>query len=209
MTAYTESPRLGQQAGRRRRLLGRVRHVADLAGRRLRSAAPTCRASSTRSSRRCSALVLVRHDLVVGLGPGRSRARSRRQPDGADLGQRQCRTRSGSLPRPIRWSRSSAAATCRSDATQAAISSATSARQPGARRPDEHGGGRRRHAIGDLQRQRQHGDADLAAVDPVGRLDGVDAYALSTQVSSLQTQIQASYELTAQLQQMSLVNYLA
>ena len=40
-------------------------------------------------------------------------------------------------------------------------------------------------------------------------LNGVDPYALTTKVSSLQTQIQASYELTAKLQQMSLVNYLA
>ena len=39
-------------------------------------------------------------------------------------------------------------------------------------------------------------------------LDGVDSYALTTKVSALQTQIQASYELTAKLQQMSLVNYL-
>jgi flagellar hook-associated protein 3 FlgL len=41
-----------------------------------------------------------------------------------------------------------------------------------------------------------------------GDLDGVDAYALSTKVSSLQTQIQASYELTAQLSSMSLAQYL-
>lgn len=36
----------------------------------------------------------------------------------------------------------------------------------------------------------------------------VDPSALSTQISGLQTQIQASYEITSQLQQLSLVNYL-
>ena len=41
-----------------------------------------------------------------------------------------------------------------------------------------------------------------------GDLDGVDTYALSVKLSSLQTQIQASYELTSKLQQMSLVNFL-
>jgi len=39
-------------------------------------------------------------------------------------------------------------------------------------------------------------------------LVSVDAAALSTRISGLQTQIQASYEMTAQLQQLSLVNYL-
>lgn len=42
----------------------------------------------------------------------------------------------------------------------------------------------------------------------VSTKEGVDTYALTTQVSSLQTQIQASYELTAKLQQMSLVSYI-
>ena len=36
----------------------------------------------------------------------------------------------------------------------------------------------------------------------------VDASALATKLSGLQTQIQASYEVTSQLQQLSLVNYL-
>ncbi len=36
----------------------------------------------------------------------------------------------------------------------------------------------------------------------------VDPSLLSTQISGLQTQIQASYEITSQLQQLSLVNYL-
>lgn len=40
-------------------------------------------------------------------------------------------------------------------------------------------------------------------------LDGIDPYALSTRVSTLQTQIEASYEMTSKLQSMSLVNYLA
>lgn len=39
-------------------------------------------------------------------------------------------------------------------------------------------------------------------------MQGVDATALSISVSSLQTQIQASYEITAKLQALSLVNYL-
>ncbi len=41
--------------------------------------------------------------------------------------------------------------------------------------------------------------SDMVAVDPS---------ALATQISGLQTQIQASYEITSQLQQLSLVNYL-
>ncbi|WP_237479979.1 flagellar hook-associated family protein [Lichenibacterium dinghuense] len=39
-------------------------------------------------------------------------------------------------------------------------------------------------------------------------LVGVDPSALATRISGLQTQIQASYEITSQLQQLSLVNYL-
>lgn len=42
----------------------------------------------------------------------------------------------------------------------------------------------------------------------VNAMPAVDAYALSTQVSGLQTQIQASFELTSQLQQLSLVNFI-
>ena len=41
-----------------------------------------------------------------------------------------------------------------------------------------------------------------------GDLVDVDASTLSTQISGLQTQIQASYEITSELQQLSLVNYL-
>lgn len=40
-------------------------------------------------------------------------------------------------------------------------------------------------------------------------LQGVDATALSVKVSALQTQIQASYEITAKLQNLSLVSYIA
>ncbi len=40
-------------------------------------------------------------------------------------------------------------------------------------------------------------------------LVGVDPYALQTNLSSLSTQLQASYEVTSKLQSMSLVNYLA
>ena len=42
----------------------------------------------------------------------------------------------------------------------------------------------------------------------VSDLAGVDTYALSNRVTSLQTQLQASYELTSRLQSLSLVNYL-
>ncbi len=43
----------------------------------------------------------------------------------------------------------------------------------------------------------------------VGDLESVDTYALSSRVSTLQTQLEASYELTSRLQQLSLVNYLS
>ncbi len=39
-------------------------------------------------------------------------------------------------------------------------------------------------------------------------LDSVDTYSLSSQVSTLQAQLEASYELTSRLQQLSLTNYL-
>ena len=42
----------------------------------------------------------------------------------------------------------------------------------------------------------------------VETLQGVDSYALTSQLSTLQTQIQSSYELTAALQKLSLVNYI-
>ena len=42
----------------------------------------------------------------------------------------------------------------------------------------------------------------------VSDLESVDTYALSNQVTTLQTQLQASYELTSRLQSLSLVNYL-
>jgi flagellar hook-associated protein 3 FlgL len=42
----------------------------------------------------------------------------------------------------------------------------------------------------------------------ISNLDSVNAYQTATQVSSLSTQIQTAYELTAQLQQLSLVKYL-
>ena len=42
----------------------------------------------------------------------------------------------------------------------------------------------------------------------VSDLDSVDPYALSSQVTSLQTQLEASYELTSRLQSLSLTNYL-
>ena len=41
-----------------------------------------------------------------------------------------------------------------------------------------------------------------------GAMDGVDVYALSTKVTALQNQLEASYELTSRLQSLSLTNYL-
>ena len=41
-----------------------------------------------------------------------------------------------------------------------------------------------------------------------GTMDGVDVYALSTKVTALQNQLEASYELTSRLQSLSLTNYL-
>ena len=40
-----------------------------------------------------------------------------------------------------------------------------------------------------------------------GDMKDVDVYALNTRITSLQTQIEASYELTSQMKQLSLVNY--
>ncbi len=42
----------------------------------------------------------------------------------------------------------------------------------------------------------------------IGNLDNVNSYQVATQISNLQTQIETSYELTAQLQQLSLSKYL-
>ena len=42
----------------------------------------------------------------------------------------------------------------------------------------------------------------------VNSLESVDTYALSSQVTTLQTQLEASYELTSRLQSLSLVNYI-
>ena len=42
----------------------------------------------------------------------------------------------------------------------------------------------------------------------IGNLDSVNLYQTSTLVSSLTTQIQTAYSLTAALQKLSLVNYL-
>ena len=42
----------------------------------------------------------------------------------------------------------------------------------------------------------------------VSNLESVDTYALSTRVTTLQTQLQASYELTSRLQSLSLTNYI-
>jgi flagellar hook-associated protein 3 FlgL len=42
----------------------------------------------------------------------------------------------------------------------------------------------------------------------IGNLDNVNSYQVATQISNLQTQIETSYELTAQLQNLSLSKYL-
>ena len=42
----------------------------------------------------------------------------------------------------------------------------------------------------------------------IGNLEGVNPFDAQTQVSNLQTQIETSYELTSQLEQLSLVKYL-
>jgi flagellar hook-associated protein 3 FlgL len=42
----------------------------------------------------------------------------------------------------------------------------------------------------------------------IGNLDNVDQYQVATQVNALTTQIQTAYQLTAQLQQLSLAKYL-
>ncbi len=42
----------------------------------------------------------------------------------------------------------------------------------------------------------------------ISNLESVDPYQASTQVTGLQTQIETAYSLTAQLQKLSLVNYI-
>ena len=42
----------------------------------------------------------------------------------------------------------------------------------------------------------------------IGNLESVNPYEITTRVTDLQTQIETSYSLTAQLQQLSLVKYL-
>jgi len=42
----------------------------------------------------------------------------------------------------------------------------------------------------------------------ISNLEDVNPYEASTQVTNLQTQIETAYSLTAQLQKLSLVNYL-
>jgi flagellar hook-associated protein 3 FlgL len=42
----------------------------------------------------------------------------------------------------------------------------------------------------------------------IGNLDDVNSYQVATEVSTLQTQLQTAYQLTAQLQQLSLAKYL-
>ena len=44
--------------------------------------------------------------------------------------------------------------------------------------------------------------------EQIGSLDNIDPYEVATRVNNLQTQIQTAYSLTAQLQHLSLVNYL-
>jgi flagellar hook-associated protein 3 FlgL len=42
----------------------------------------------------------------------------------------------------------------------------------------------------------------------IGNLESVNTYEVSTRITDLQTQIETSYKLTADLQQLSLVHYL-
>jgi flagellar hook-associated protein 3 FlgL len=42
----------------------------------------------------------------------------------------------------------------------------------------------------------------------IGNLDNVDSSTVATQINSLQTQLETAYELTAQLQKLSLAQYL-
>lgn len=102
-----------------------------------------------------------------------------------------------------------AGGTLSSDATQAAISSATSlvSKAFAGLTNMEAGVGVTQSAISSANDSMSTQISLLSTRSD--SLDGVDAYALSTKISSLQTQIQASYELTAQMQQMSLVTYLA
>ena len=42
----------------------------------------------------------------------------------------------------------------------------------------------------------------------IGKLDNVDAASVATQLSTLSTQLQTAYQLTAQMQKLSLAQYL-
>jgi flagellar hook-associated protein 3 FlgL len=42
----------------------------------------------------------------------------------------------------------------------------------------------------------------------IGNLDNVDSYKVATEVNTLTTQLQTAYQLTSQLQQLSLAKYL-
>jgi flagellar hook-associated protein 3 FlgL len=99
--------------------------------------------------------------------------------------------------------------TLSSGATQAAISSATSliSKALAGLTNMEAGVGVTQSAISSAN-ESMSTQISLLSTRSSG-LDGVDSYALSTQISNLQTQIRASYELTAQMQQMSLAMYLA
>ena len=68
--------------------------------------------------------------------------------------------------------------------------------------------------IGVTQSAITNADTSMAAqqtilTQNVGSLEDVDTYALSTKVTSLQTQLQDSFSLTSQLKTLSLVNYLS
>jgi flagellar hook-associated protein 3 FlgL len=67
--------------------------------------------------------------------------------------------------------------------------------------------------LGSAQQQINDSDSNMSAQmtilqTQIGNLDNVNTYQVATQVNSLTTQIQTAYSLTAELQKLSLVNYL-
>ena len=67
--------------------------------------------------------------------------------------------------------------------------------------------------FGGVQQRIASNDADLSSVGTIianrlVKLEQVDPYVASTTAATLMTQLQASYALTARLQQMSILDYL-
>ena len=99
-------------------------------------------------------------------------------------------------------------ANMRSDAGQAVIAAATQlvSTAVAGLTAAEAGIGQSQAAVSDAN-TRMTTQIDYLSTQSSGMV-GVDASSLSIQISGLQTQIQASYEITSELQQLSLVNYL-